>query len=80
MYKLSVTSAVSLQVLSYTHTFALSSISVFKCVREDKQLLSAVKVGSGAPRLQRGMRSDSHWLTCMQLWPVRCKQANGVEE
>lgn len=44
--------------VSHAHTLGLYSV----CVSEDEQLLSAAKV-TGARRLQRGMRSDSRWLT-----------------
>lgn len=45
---------------------------------EDQQILSAVR---GSLELaEGGMQSDSRWLTCMKLWPVRCGLANGVEE
>lgn len=62
-------------IVSSTH---IMSVICFKCVPEDQQILSAVR---GSLELaEGGMQSDSRWLTCMKLWPVRCGLANGVEE
>lgn len=57
-------------IVSPTH------IMCFKCVPDAEQGLSAV----GGSVALRGMRSDSRWLACMELRPVRCGPANGVEE
>ena len=62
-----------------SRALCLLSVQLFKCAPGDERLLSAV-TGRVGPRLQRGMQSDSRWLACMQLWPARCKLANGVEE